>query len=178
MLEQETEYGTEDQVSIIVFKVGGEEFAIDLMDVKEIIQTGQIRRLPKSYDFIEGIYNYRGNIIHIINLRKKLDLDKYKIYKEKDSSSLDGDSNKKFIIILNIDNTDIGFYVKHIVNITRLNISRFVGLSPIVQTGIADTKYIKGIIKFKDRPRIFINLHKILDDAEKSTIKKNQTSLI
>ncbi|MFW5895312.1 MAG: chemotaxis protein CheW, partial [archaeon] len=149
-----------------------------LMDVKEIIQTGQIRRLPKSYDFIEGIYNYRGNIIHIINLRKKLSLDKYKIYKEKGTSSLDEDSDKKFIIILSIEGTEIGFYVNHIVNITRVNMEQFVGLSPIVQTGITDTKYIKGIIRFKDRPRIYIDLHKILDDAEKSTIKENQTSLI
>ena len=57
----------DEQISVIIFRVGNEEFAIDLLDVKEIIQSGQIRRLPKSLDYIEGIYNYRGNIIHIIN---------------------------------------------------------------------------------------------------------------
>ena len=46
-------YADKDQMSIILFQVHSEIFAIDLLDVKEIVQSGQIRRLPKSLDFIE-----------------------------------------------------------------------------------------------------------------------------
>ncbi len=66
-----------DQISILTFKIGWEEFVIDLLDVKEIIQAGQIRKLPKSIDYIDGIYNYRGEIIPVIYLKKKLDLVQY-----------------------------------------------------------------------------------------------------
>ncbi len=41
-----------NKLSVIMFKVGWEEFAIDIAEVKEIIQSGQIRRLPNSLDFI------------------------------------------------------------------------------------------------------------------------------
>ena len=72
MSKMQEQMYSRDQMSIIIFEVAGEQFGIDLLDVKEIIKAGQIRRLPKSLDFVEGIYNYRGDIIHIINLKKKI----------------------------------------------------------------------------------------------------------
>jgi len=42
--------------SFIIFQIGWEQFAIDFLDVKEIIRAGQIRKLPKSLDFVDGIY--------------------------------------------------------------------------------------------------------------------------
>ena len=69
---QEGNYTQGDQLSVVLFETEGEQFAINLYDTKEIILAGQIRKLPQSYEFVEGIYNYRGDIIHIINLSKKL----------------------------------------------------------------------------------------------------------
>jgi purine-binding chemotaxis protein CheW len=163
-----------EQFSVILFEVGGEEFAIDLLDVQEIIQTGQIRRLPQSFDFIEGIYNYRGNIIHIINMKKKLKLSDYRIYK-KDTGD---NSSQKFIIIVNINETTIGFYVDRIVKVAQIDTNKLIGLSPIFQTSITNVEYVKGIIKFEDRPRIFIDLHKILSESEQLSIQQNQKSLV
>ncbi|MBD3339552.1 MAG: hypothetical protein GF353_10610, partial [Candidatus Lokiarchaeota archaeon] len=204
--------------SIIVFKIGWEEFAIDLLSVKEIIRAGQIRRLPQSFDFVVGIYNYRGEIIHIIDLKKKLNLDEYRLYKkkkeidfeeasknlegeseeeqlegdngsekkEKNDKSIekkiqkqtqkDGNSTSKFIIIVNINDTNIGFYVDKIYNVSHINLQDIIGLSPIFQTSLS-VEYIKGIIKFKDRPRILIDLSKILSETEKKSIQ-NELSLI
>ena len=166
-----------EQVSIIIFQVGSEEFVISLLDVKEIIQTGYIRRLPKSKDFIEGIYNYRGNIIHIINLKKKLNLEDVNVY-NKDLEDKAGQDGKRFIIIVNIGGIDVGFSVDRILNISNIEISKVVGLSPIIQTGISNIDYINGIVKFEEKPRIFINLHTILSDAEKESIKKDQENFL
>lgn len=178
MSEEEVLYEASlDQISIIVFEVGWEQFAIDLLDVKEIIQSGHIRRLPKGYDFIEGIYNYRGNIIHIINLKKKLSLDEFNLYKTK-GSSIEGDTEKNFIIILNIDNTHIGFHVDRIIQVAHINPEKLIGLSPIFQTGISDVSYIRGIVKFDDRPRIFIDLRRVLSEAEQTTIISDQSQSI
>ena len=68
-----------DKTSVIIFEIGLEEFAIELSSIKEIVKAGQIRKLPKSLDFIDGIYNYRGDIIHILNLEKVLNLHDIKI---------------------------------------------------------------------------------------------------
>lgn len=83
---QDQEYKNINQVSILIFQIGWEQFVIDLVDVKEIIQAGQIRKLPKSLEYIDGIYNYRGEIIHIVNLKKKLQLNEYMLYCSKNSS--------------------------------------------------------------------------------------------
>jgi len=166
-----------DQISILTFKIGWEEFVIDLLDVKEIIQAGQIRKLPKSIDYIDGIYNYRGEIIHVINLKKKLELDQYLLYQEKYSSfELESSGTKKFIIILKVDSDLVGFYVDQIISIDHILPDEIVRLSPIFQTSVA-IEFIKGIINFKERPRVVLNLTKIFTEIEKFTVQQDLSTL-
>ena len=166
-----------DQISVLTFKIGWEEFVIDLLDVKEIIQAGQIRKLPKSVEYIDGIYNYRGEIIHVINLKKKLDLDQYLLYKEKYSSfEQESSGTKKFIIILKVDSDLIGFYVDQIISIDHILPEEIIGLSPIFQTSVA-IEFINGIINFEDRPRVLLDLTKIFNEVEKFRVQKDLTSL-
>jgi purine-binding chemotaxis protein CheW len=165
-----------DQISVLTFQVGWEEFVIDLLDVKEIIQAGQIRKLPKSVDYIDGIYNYRGEIIHVINLKKKLDLDQYLLYHDKYSSfEQESSVTKKFIIILKVDSDLIGFYVDQIISIDHILPNEIVGLSPIFQTSVA-IEFIKGIINFKDRPRVMLDLTKIFSEIEKFRVSQQDLS--
>ncbi len=159
------------QISLILIEFGGEEFAIDLLSVKEIIKAGQIRRLPKGFDFIEGIYNYRGDIIHIINPKKKLRISENKIYQNEPGVKEHNGSENQFIIIINIAGGYIGFLVDRIINVAHIGASSIEGLSPIIQTNI-DVDCMKGIVKFEDRPRIWLNLNKILTRDEKETIQR------
>ena len=166
-----------DQISILTFKIGWEEFIIDLLDVKEIIQAGQIRKLPKSIDYIDGIYNYRGEIIHVINLKKKLELDQYLLYQEKYSSfEQDSSAAKKFIVILKVDSDLVGFYVDQIISIDHILPDEIVRLSPIFQTSVA-IEFIKGVINFEDRPRVMLDLTKIFTEVEKFRIEQDLSSL-
>jgi len=166
-----------DQISILTFRIGWEEFVIDLLDVKEIIQAGQIRKLPKSIDYVDGIYNYRGEIIHVINLKKKLDLDQYLLYHDKYSSfEQESSVTKKFIIILKVDDDLIGFYVDQIISIDHILPDEIVRLSPIFQTSVA-IEFIKGIINFDDRPRVVLDLTKIFTEVEKFRIQQDLASL-
>ena len=174
---QGKEFKDRNQISIIIFQIGWEQFAIDLVDVKEIIQAGQIRKLPKSLDYIDGIYNYRGEIIHVVNLKKKLNLNEYVLYRSKQSSTEEEFNNgKRFIIILKVDNHLIGFYVDRIINIDHVDVNEIVDLSPIFQTSVA-MEYIKGIINFEDRPRVILNLSKVLNEVEKFKIQQEMSSL-
>ncbi|MFX1573923.1 MAG: chemotaxis protein CheW [Promethearchaeota archaeon] len=174
---QGKDFKDRNQISIIIFQIGWEQFVIDLVDVKEIIQAGQIRKLPKSLDYIDGIYNYRGEIIHVVNLKKKLDLNEYVLYSAKKSSSEEVFSaSKKFIIILKVENTLVGFYVDRIMNIDHIDANEIVDLSPIFQTSVA-MEYIKGIINFEDRPKIMLDLSKVLSEVEKFKIQQEMSSL-
>ncbi|MFX0028117.1 MAG: chemotaxis protein CheW [Candidatus Hermodarchaeota archaeon] len=175
---QDQEYKNKNQVSILIFQVGWEQFVIDLLEVKEIIQAGQIRKLPKSLEYIDGIYNYRGEIIHIVNLKKKLNLNEYMLYRSKNSSIEEENygNKKKYIIILKVENSLIGFYVDRIINIDHINVNEISELSPIFQTSVA-MKYIKGVINFKERPRIMLDLGKILIEIEEFKIQQDISSL-
>jgi len=170
MLEKsETEVNA---LSVIIFEVEGEQFAIDLLHAREIIQQGQIRRLPQTFEFIEGIYNYRGDIIYVINLSKKLELHKYKSYKSEEVEEEDEEaSDEKYLVIVNINKVNTGLLVDRIINISHIKNKEIVGLSPIFETSIS-MEYIDGIIKFKDRPRILLNVDKILTEAEQVKIHK------
>jgi len=169
MLEKsETEVNA---LSVIIFEVEGEQFAIDLLHAREIIQKGQIRRLPQTFEFIEGIYNYRGDIIYVINLSKKLELHKYKSYKSEEVEEEEEKSDETYLVIVNINNVNTGLLVDRIINISHIKNKEIVGLSPIFETSIS-MEYIDGIIKFKDRPRILLNVDKILTEAEQVKIQK------
>lgn len=158
-------------ISVIIFEVEGEQFAIDLLHAREIIQKGQIRRLPQTFEFIEGIYNYRGDIIYVINLSKKLELHKYKSYKSEEVEEEEEKSDETYLVIVNINNVNTGLLVDRIINISHIKNKEIVGLSPIFETSIS-MEYIDGIIKFKDRPRILLNVDKILTEAEQVKIQK------
>ncbi len=173
---QKQEYEEMDQISILSFKIGWEEFVIDLFDVKEIIQAGLIRKLPKSLDFIDGIYNYRGEIIHIINLSKKLNLNRYVLYSKNSSFEKESVTAKKFIIILKLDNNLVGFYVDQIISIDHIDPAEIVGLSPIFQTSVAMDN-IKGIVNFEGRPRVMLDLGKIFSEVEQYRIQQDLSSL-
>ncbi|MFX0035391.1 MAG: chemotaxis protein CheW [Candidatus Hermodarchaeota archaeon] len=170
------QYEGKDHVSVLSFKIGWEEFCIDLYDVKEIIQAGQIRKLPKGLDYIDGIYNYRGEIIHVINLKKRLNLDEYLLYSKHSSYEQDLGATKKYIIILKVENDLIGFYTDSIISIDHIDSAEIVGLSPIFQTSVA-IEFIKGIINFKERPRVMLDLSKIFSEVEKFKIQQDLSSL-
>jgi len=175
-MAQKQIYEDKNQISILSFQIGWEEFVIDLFEVKEIIQAGLVRKLPKSLDYIDGIYNYRGEIIHVINLKKRLKLDEYILYSKYSSFAQDSVTSKKFIIILKVDNDLIGFYVDSILSIDHIDPTEIVGLSPIFQTSVA-IEFIKGIINFKERPRIMLDLSKLFSEVEKFKIQQDLSSI-
>ena len=62
----------QDNVSQIVsFRLGYEEYGVDIMRVQEIILNGQITKMPEVPDYICGLINLRGHVIPIVDLRMR-----------------------------------------------------------------------------------------------------------
>jgi purine-binding chemotaxis protein CheW len=158
--------------SLIIFEIGWEQFCIETDYIREIIQAGRIRRLPGQLDFIEGIYNFRGDLIHIVNLKKKLKLNEYALYKTKiDELEKKERKEKGFIIVIDVNDTNMGFMVDKVINVVHTSEEEMEQLSPIFQTSIG-MEYIKAIIKLNDRPRILLNVNKMFAEIEHLTIKE------
>ncbi|HHM24046.1 MAG TPA: purine-binding chemotaxis protein CheW [Bacteroidetes bacterium] len=59
-------------MQLVIFRVGEEEFGVEITKVKEIIRLQEITRVPKAPPFVEGVINLRGRIVPVIDLRKRL----------------------------------------------------------------------------------------------------------
>jgi purine-binding chemotaxis protein CheW len=66
--------GTES-VQVVVFQMGKELFAVSISDVWEIVRMQPITPVPGAPRFVEGVVNLRGQIIPVINLAKRLELE-------------------------------------------------------------------------------------------------------
>lgn len=143
----------------VVFKLNKEEFGIDIMNVKEIIIYQEVVNVPNTPDFVEGILNYRGSVIPIINLKRRLRLGEEE--RTKDTR----------IIVISLEDKEIGFIVDEASQTLRLD-EEHIDPAPDVISGI-DRKYIIGVGKIDEkRLLIIIDLQKILTDKEIDEIEK------
>lgn len=69
----------ENIVQLVGFMVGNEEFAVHILDIQEIIKPFDYSRVPGTPDYVWGVFNLRGNVIPLINLRQKFHLPPEKI---------------------------------------------------------------------------------------------------
>lgn len=139
---------------IVVFKIGGEEYALPISHIKEVVETPGITRLPQTPEFIKGVANIRGNIIAILDLESKFGL-------EKDASL---NHKKKYTLVLEHKELKIGILVQEVPN--TLSIKRNHIESPGFATDNKENIYISGIIKLDKRLIILIDVFKLLGDPK------------
>jgi purine-binding chemotaxis protein CheW len=142
---------------LVTFKVGEEEFGVDILSVETIIRMMEITKVPRSPDFVEGVINLRGSVIPIIDFRKRFQM---KMREEgKDTR----------IIVTNLNAKQMGFIVDSVSEVLRIPVSAIVPPPPIV-AGI-DAEYINGVGKLDDRLLILINIERLFSDSEKSALE-------
>jgi purine-binding chemotaxis protein CheW len=65
---------TQDSIQVVEFVLGNEHFAIDLFDVKEVVEYTTITKLPNVPSYVRGIIDLRGEITMIIDLKQRLNI--------------------------------------------------------------------------------------------------------
>ena len=142
----------------VVFKLNNEEFGIDIMNVKEIIPYQESTQIPNSPDFIEGVINYRGNVIPIINLNKRFKLN---------VNEITGDTR---IIVISLGEKEVGFIVDEASQTIRLEKEQIDPTPDIISD--VDRRYIIGVGKVDEsRLLILLDLEKILSNKEIEVIE-------
>lgn len=142
-----------DLIQLVSFKVGEEEFGVDILKVQEINKMTLITRVPNAPDFVEGVINLRGRVIPIVDLRKRLGLPEKK-----------HDKNTR-IIVVEIARMTIGFIVDAVSEVLR--ISRDITEKPPELVAGIDADYITAVAKLEDRLLILLDLDKVLSKDEK-----------
>ena len=138
-------------LQIVTFKLGNEEYAVDILEVQEINRMVEITSIPNAPSYVEGVINLRGKVIPVINLRKKFGLDS----KEMDSQSR--------IMVVDIGST-VGLIVDSVSEVLRLS-SDTIEPPPPMTAGNGSSEYIKGVGKLADRLLILLDIEKLLKNG-------------
>lgn len=137
-------------LQLVTFKLGDEEYGIDILKVQEINRMTEITTMPKAPFSVEGVINLRGKVIPVVNLRKKFGLD----IKEVDAQSR--------IIVVDIGST-VGLIVDSVSEVLRISSDTIEPPPPI--TGGIGSEYIRGIGKLEDRLIILLDIDKLLSEG-------------
>ncbi len=150
--QEKTKTDQQELLQLVSFKIGEEEFGVDILSVQEINRMSQITKVPNTPHFIEGVINLRGRIIPVLDLRVKLGLLK-----------LEHNKNTR-IVVVELKGQTIGFIVDEVSEVLR--IPKNITEAPPAMVGGIDSEYITSIGKLEDRLLILLDLEKILSLSE------------
>jgi len=132
----------------VVFKLNGEYYGIDIHNVENIEKLLTITRVPYTENYVEGVVNLRGNVIPVVDLRKRFDLPK----KEFDDETR--------IIIVNINELKVGMIADSSSEVLKLE-REDIDVAPAIR-GSINVDFIREIGKSEGRIVMLIDLKKVL----------------
>lgn len=142
-----------DANQFIVVELGAEYYGIDISNVDNIVKMQSITRVPKSQEYFNGVINLRGEIVPVMSLRRKFNLDD------------DEFTDKTRIIILKPEQQEpIGVIVdmvKEVVTLTEDNIEKI-----SVDTKDEKAKYLNGVGKNGDILISILNIANVISDEQ------------
>ncbi len=146
-----------DELQLVVFTLGKEEFGVEINNVQEIIRMPAITKIPQAPDYVKGVINLRGRIITVINLNAMMGM-----------ASREQDENTR-IIVANVTDTVMGFVVDSVSEVLRLP-AKNVEPAPSVIASKISMEYLRGVGKMDNRLLILLDLDKVLSTNMLSSV--------
>lgn len=137
---------------IVIFKLSNEEFAVEVSSVEAIIKLQAITKVPHAQAHVVGVTNLRGNIVPVIDLKKRLNLPATK------------DSIDTRIIVAILQEAKIGMVVDAVSQVVEIDDSQ-IEPTPQISTSI-DSAYIRGIVKIENLLVIMLDLAMVFSDEK------------
>ena len=142
----------DEEVRWVTFRLENEKYGIDVMQVQEVLRVSEIAPVPGAPDYVLGIINLRGNVVTVIDTRKRFGL----MPKEMDDSTR--------IVIIESDEQVVGILVDSVAEVVDLRASEMEA-APNVGTE-ESAKFIQGVASHDDELLILVDLNKLLTDEE------------
>jgi purine-binding chemotaxis protein CheW len=153
MEETSTKITQGGEIKIISFKVANSVYAVDILKINSIQKYQKPTQLPEQPDFIEGIINIRGEVVPVINLRKKFGFEPLSDYTE-----------SKILVVM-IRDKKVGMIVDDISEVMYLTKDQLE--EQIDGVGGLQKKFIQAIAKIKDGSMlVVIDPEKVLGSEE------------
>ena len=147
---------TGDDIQVVTFRVGQQDFAFDILQVERILRYEKPAGVPRAPDYLEGVLRFEGATIPVVDLRKRLEVD-----------ATVGDETR--LMVLAFENERIGVLVDEVREVLRVDAGTIAAPPPLVR-GLA-AAYIAGILTSRDRPVVLLNARKLLSASERITLQ-------
>lgn len=136
----------------LVFRLGSEEYGIDILKVQEIRGCDRLTRIPNAPNFITGVTNLRGVIVPIVDLRVRFDLPD----PSQDDSTV--------VIVLNLNDRVVGIVVDGVVDVLSMDVDK-IKPTPDVAS-VLSGRYLLGLGVLDSRMIILVNIETLLSREE------------
>lgn len=144
-----------ERMQLIIFKLGSEEYGLSIEQIKEVVLTPRIAKMPQTADHIKGVANIRGNIIAIMDLEQKFGLTKHAVRDEANTPN--------YTLVVESETYKVGVLVKEVPNTLSINVSDIDTASSFIQYTSFDTGSVIGVVKSGDRMIILIDMIKLIE---------------
>ena len=148
---------TGEDVQIVVFRVGRQEFGFDILQVERILRYTQPSPLPKAPLFLEGVMPYGETAVPVIDLRKRFELD----------APIREETR---LMVLQLEDQRVAVLVDEVREVLRIDSTAIAAPGSVV-SGLAAV-YIAGIIARADRTIIILNARKLLSSTERLALSE------
>lgn len=136
----------------VTFHLDNEVYGINVMQVQEVLRSGEITPVPGTPDYVLGIINLRGNVVTIIDTRRRF--------------GLPPKANDDFtrVIIFEVNNHVIGMVVDSVAEVVYLRQSEIESAPNVNNDDSA--RFIQGVRSSDDSLLILVDVNKFLSDKE------------
>jgi purine-binding chemotaxis protein CheW len=146
---------TGDDIQLVSFRVGSQEFAFDILQVERILRHVAPAPLPKAPDFLEGVVPYEGGAVPVVDLRKRFDL----------AAPIREETR---LMVVDLGEQRVGVLVDEVREVLRVDSTTITAPGPMVR-GLA-AAYIAGIVSRPERTIIILNARKLLSSTERMAL--------
>lgn len=136
----------------VTFKLDNETYGINVMQVQEVLRVSEIASVPGAPDFVMGIINLRGNVVTVIDTRKRFGL-----------QPKDFDDFTR-IVIIETETQVVGILVDSVAEVTEIDAAQ-IETAPNVGTE-ESSRYILGVTSRDSELLILVDLNKFLSEDQ------------
>jgi chemotaxis signal transduction protein len=157
--ENESSTVASDDVQLVTFVLGNEEYGIPIAQIQEIDRLSKVTKVPKAADYVEGVTNLRGEVVPVVDTRKRFDL-----------GVRTADDHTR-IIIVDLDGVKTGLIVDSVREVLSLSPNEIAAPPETVQSGI-DQQFVSGIGKVDNGKRIIflLNVDEVLPKTQRVNV--------
>jgi len=142
-----------EKIELVSFWVGGQEFGVDIMFVREIRGWTRETELPHAPDYVRGVINLRGVVLPIVNLAGRLGLEPTE------------PNSRHVIVVVQLADQAVGLLVDAVSNIFEVA-KDDIQPTPAVDSGNI-SKFVRGLLAIEDRMISLIEIDDVLPITQK-----------